>query len=75
MKKNYITHLQEYDAKTSALSKQDKYRKKYLTTVYYQDKENVNPNIIPTNSKKKQQPKYKKQNHKMIESLQNRINT
>ena len=38
MKKNYIAHLQEYDARTSQHVKQDKYRKKFIKTVYEKDK-------------------------------------
>ena len=47
MKKNYIAHLQEYDARTSQNVKQDKYRKKYIKTVYEKDrdKENIHPNL------------------------------
>ena len=46
MRKNYIAHLQEYDARTNS-SKQDKYRNKFIRTVYHdQDKENSHPNIL-----------------------------
>lgn len=53
MKKNYIAYLQEYEAKTSSLAKQDKYRKKFIQTVYSQDKENQNPNLPQSSSHKK----------------------
>lgn len=58
MKKNYIAYLQEYEAKTSSFSKQDKYRKKFIKTVYCSDKENHNPNI-PRHSSSKKKPKTK----------------
>ena len=53
MKKNYIARLKEYDARTTTSSKQNNYRQKFIHTVYSQDKENVNPNIVNLNSQKK----------------------
>lgn len=75
MKKNYIAYLQEYDAKTSSFSKQDKYRKKFITTIYCTDKENQNPNI-PRNSstKKKQKVKDNSSNTKKQLSCYNKFN-
>lgn len=53
MKKDYIAHLQEYDARTSFVDKQDKYRRKFIKTCYqHPNKENIDPNL--SDSKKQQ---------------------
>jgi hypothetical protein len=53
MKKNYIAYMQEYDSNSTFQQKTDKSRKKCIKTIYQQDKENVNPNIINQSAKKK----------------------
>lgn len=46
MKKNYISRLKEYDAKTSLNDKQNMYRTKFINTCYNNaDKENQDPNV------------------------------
>jgi hypothetical protein len=54
MRKNLIAQLKEYEAKTSH-SRQDKYRKRFVKTVYCEDKENINPNVFKQSSKKKKE--------------------
>ena len=53
MKKKFMAHLQEFEAKTTNKMRQEKYVKKFIKTAYEKDKENVHPNVRQSHSIKR----------------------